>query len=250
MGQKQHFVSEFITRPWEVSPGKLRFYDFKSKRINIEDSNKLFSREGLWPEEMENLFSGRFESLVSNLREHIVFPKKGVVNLSPKKYRAFVLLFMVQSLRGLRVDGLESDIEEFMKLSDEQLDYRVDKFMEGHLLITMPVDGHLFVPNTGFFPLPVRVRGKRDYGFGFPLDPIGGIAMVPLETDIAGLSEITNTPGVGTTFSIGHSSVTRVVIHPALYDRMGSEDRLIESIEISRKKNIYIAHLYHSEKNR
>jgi hypothetical protein len=97
-----HYISRFLTRRWEVEPGRLlHFFDFESGEFGDERSKLLFADDDLHARETGERLNQLVEQPVAQLlRQLEKDPRATLADPDDwKTYRALAALFLLQSQR-------------------------------------------------------------------------------------------------------------------------------------------------------
>ena len=72
MANNDHYISRFLTRPWERSRNRhLRFFDFDAQCFDTKRTEKLFRARGLNTAETEQFFSTQIEDPCARFQERL-----------------------------------------------------------------------------------------------------------------------------------------------------------------------------------
>lgn len=52
-----HYISRFLTKPWEFGERQLRYYDFDEDKFDTKSSRSLFAEDGLNAQQVESWLS-------------------------------------------------------------------------------------------------------------------------------------------------------------------------------------------------
>jgi hypothetical protein len=96
-----HFVSQFLTKPWEVENRNLWFYDFQAKKIQKVPTKELFSEVGLHSVAAGQRLNSIVETPLSANMAALTGDESGnSIGIDNwKLFRALVLLFPLQPIR-------------------------------------------------------------------------------------------------------------------------------------------------------
>ncbi len=72
-----HYISRFLTGPWEVGQRRLHYYDFASGRFGEASSESMFADEGIQTEATGKLLDRLVESPVSDYRARVLRSSAG-----------------------------------------------------------------------------------------------------------------------------------------------------------------------------
>src|SRR5690348_4753355 len=87
--KNNHYISQYLTRPWEFTPGKVRIFDYSNELFADRDTKTLFSKEGLFTQEQEGFFNLNIERITS--QELLKVAEKKFKIKKWKSYRALLL---------------------------------------------------------------------------------------------------------------------------------------------------------------
>lgn len=230
-----HFVSRFLTRPWELDQRQLWYYDFDTKQIGRRSSRSLFAEVGRNTAEIEGSLNRSIETPISNAITTLV-PSGAIDNVEIgdwRLFRALNLLLLLQWSRASEREPYRSRAGETLSWDETTLDQLVVACQQTHIIVGLCGDPRapLCYPSHGLFAVPIRRRsGSYAAIFAIPLTEYHAVARVPREVDMNDVFQTTTRQGgylsncsVGTTAS-------KVVIHPSVIDAHGAATaaRMIE----------------------
>lgn len=236
-----HFVSRFLTKPWEFGDRRLRYVDLRDRSVKVQSSRSLFAIEGGMESELEDGFNQRIEQPVVEWRERLLAGK-----LSPKKiedwklFRALHLLLRLQPARRRRI--VDSDIRsgtELLLESESVLDALVARWDQEYSVawICAKPEEPLFVPDTGEVAFWVPDEGCATgwtLAFGIPVHPRIMLAIVSKSVDEHGLAFLRDQNLQAC--SVGFAPDLRRVVVPADGEPQGGAD-LPTIVEDARARN-------------
>jgi hypothetical protein len=237
-----HFVSRFLTAPWESGQRQLHFYDFNTKQLSVRSSRSLFAVAGSNSAETEARLNRLVETPIASARATLVRAPAtpGAIEIKdPLLLRALTLLLPLQPLRTN--DG--SRLEEILALSEAELDGIVQAGQQSYQLVRVRAADAMpmFYPSLGFFLLPAEDPSGRMRGsLAIPLTPQFCFALVPLGADLSALANAW-VGGVVSNLSVGVSS-PQVVVHPDTV-AAASNDALCRAIESARAESVRLSTL-------
>lgn len=237
-----HFVTRFLTKPWEHSGGSLCYYDFEKKELCRGFSKSLFAEDGLNSGEIEALINEYVERPLAGIKPEIVDGTLRDVS-DWKTYRALFLYFMIQTQRfgkarlAEKEERYQTQLDEFLKRGEGFLDSMVQIKQLEYMIawVGMPDGIAMFFPETGFFQFPVEddkcITGYT-IAYAFPITPKAAVVMVPLTVNRKKLLE---QRGWLQEFSIGlNQNASKVLIAKEVLDYCGDEKVKLE-MEKSRE---------------
>ncbi|MBI3098265.1 MAG: hypothetical protein HYY93_08505 [Planctomycetes bacterium] len=236
-----HFVSRFLTKPWEFGQRRLWYYDFGSRTLKDRSSETLFALEGLHSDRTEGLLNRYVETPLSRARADLTGAvSDGMVDDSnPDIFRALRLLLLLQPLRSSGDDTASRTLAEIIALKPMEIDQMVAQWQRLYRLVRVRAHDEmpLFYPSAGMFHLPLlRSTGAFEWALAIPLTESYAFAFIPREIDLAVLRGIW-TGGFVSNASVGLSS-SRVVVHPAAVASCSREElfRVIEQCRADQSR--------------
>lgn len=232
-----HFVSRFLTIPWEHGERMLWFYDFERDRLDTASSKHLFAREGTNTVEVERRLNRLVETPIASARTALWANGSDVSqDLEWSLFRALALLILLQPFRSSDSSDRSQTLEEVISRSDKDIDGLAHAIGATWRLMRITVSDRspLVYPSSGFFPLLASpIGGKCAFAFAVPLSPIHAFVGVP--SDIQ--SEQTehwsaNGAGFVSNYSVGYRASV-VVVHPSLVNAL-PEAEIVKAIRDAR----------------
>lgn len=235
-----HFVSRFLTKPWEFGNRQLWYYDFGQKQIRKKPSRTLFAMGGRNNPEIEKRLNDLIERPIANAITTLV-PSGAIDNVEIPQwplFRALNLLLLLQYSRVSEKDSHRSTLGQLLFWDEAKLDQLVHACQQTHTIAGLR--GHpqapLCYPSQGFFGIPIRrLSGSFVTIYAIPLTESFVLARVPRDLRV---DEILQTITCGTGGFLSNSSVgiraPRVVIHPSVLQAHGTT-RAAQFIEEARK---------------
>ena len=208
-----HFVSRFLTKPWEWGQRQLHYYDFDEKRIRWRSSESLSSQHQNNSPETDRRLNRVIETPLSRALPDLLDPSGPTTISEWDVYRALLLLLPLQAARFDPSDDL---LEKTINRPDAELDAMAQASEQMFLLhlVRCPEGFRFFYPEAGLFSMPLAVRDSVTFVLAMPLSPT--TAVVGIARSVA--SEVTLTPQVASHLaeaSVGAGDASRrVVIHP------------------------------------
>lgn len=225
-GDKSHFVSEFLTRPWQKNPdkkkGELLFYDFQTHEFAWEKSGNLLQKPGLNTKKLERFLSDYIESPLGQATRALKKGEKTALD-DPKEKRALYLLHFLQGLRGASVTDEEARdrLHLWADKSEAQINEGVAWVQDQFKLMLLPTpvtpEGRpqLCYPAQGYFTFYLyepRLLTGRIRRWAIPLDLHVAMALIPQAANCK--SQLNDLRGRLQYLSIGLPTSTRVVVPP------------------------------------
>ena len=220
-----HFVSRFLTKPWEFGERQLYYYDFDCKQVDTKSSKSLFAEVGRNTGEIEQRLNELIETPISNAITTLV-PSGAIDNIEIREwqlFRALNLLLLLQWSRASEKESHRSKLGEALSWDDTTLDQLVRACQETHIVIGLRGDPRapLCYPSHGLFPLPIRQQsGSYSAIYAIPLTENYAVARVPRDVNIDDVFQ-TITGEYLANSSVGTTAST-VTIHPSVIDRHGA----------------------------
>jgi hypothetical protein len=122
-GLNCHFVSRFLTRPWEYGQRQLSFFDFADGAVRSWSSRSLFAAAGVNSPGVETRLNQVIETPISGAIAELVVTQVGLEEfLQWPLFRALSLLLMLQPLRSSGLAEPAERLEETITRTDAELD--------------------------------------------------------------------------------------------------------------------------------
>ena len=237
MPLNSHFVSRFLTTPWEHGDRMLWYYDFEKGRLRSGSSRSLFARIGVNTPEVESRLNRLIETPIAAARAELWADRRAVSqDLEWPLFRALALLFLLQPFRSADSSDASQTLEEFISRPDDEIDGLAHAITLRWQLMRITVSNRspLAYPSDGYFPLLAEpLGGICPFGLAIPLSPIHAFVGVPIDmrpeqTEIWSA----NDAGFVSNYSVGHRSQF-VVVHPNLV-RTVPEAEVVKAIREAR----------------
>ena len=231
-----HFVSRFLTRPWEFGNRLLWYYDFRQKQIGKGPSKRLFAGVGRNSADIEKRLNDLIERPIANAITKLV-PSGAIDNVDIPEwhlFRALHLLLLLQYTRVSEKDTHRLSLGQTLFWDETRLDQLVLACQETHTIAGLRGNPQapLCYPSQGFFGIPVRRQsGAFVTIYAIPLTECFVLARVPRDLT---RDEILQTITCGTGGFLSNNSVgiraPKVVIHPSVMQAHGpaATARMIE----------------------
>jgi len=238
-----HFVSRFLTTPWEFGERQLHFYDVKTRMFGQRSSKNLFAVAGLNSDEIEARINRLVETPLA----------RAIVDLARSSgpdgysisdwsiYRALALLFHFQVARAAVLSRGEGDLATLCSWPDEQIDQLAWASHQRYRFITVRAHrgSPFFYPSKGYFVIPLAFASALMPGaIAIPLTENWAVASVPTEIDTEQLTQLLSYAGGGlaSNASVGTNSEL-LVIHPSVM-ACTKEDEIRQHIEEMQANNL------------
>jgi hypothetical protein len=238
MSINSHFVSRFLTQPWEHGQRMLWYYDFDDNRIRSQSSRSLFAAIGANSADVEAPLNRIVESPIAAARARLQAPGADVPpTLDWPLFRALALLLLLQPFRASESAEGPQTLEEMLARPEPEIDGIAHAIGTRYRLMRVTVSpaAPLFYPSDGWFPLLAEPMGRGcPFGIAIPLSERHVFIGIPAAVD-AEQTEIWSMNGAGlvSNYSVGHRS-RRVVVHPTAVSRLPEAD-IVQAIRGSRE---------------
>jgi hypothetical protein len=224
MPLNSHFVSRFLTAPWEHGDRMLWYYDFREDRIRSASSRSLFARQGTNSAEVEARLNRLVETPIAAARERLWAPGAEVTpDLEWPLYRALALLLFLQPFRATESRTGAQTLEEMVSRADTEIDGLTHAIGTRWQLMRITVSNRspLAYPDVGYFPLlGAPMGGKCSFGFAIPISPIHAFIGVPRDVRPEQIEHWSaNGGGFLSNYSVGHQSRI-LVLHPSVVESL------------------------------
>lgn len=231
-----HFVSRFLTKPWEFGQRQLWYYDFDHKQIRKKSSKTLFAQVGRNTVAIEERLNALVEAPLSNAITTLV-PSGAIDNVEisePRLFRALNLLLLLQCSRASEKESHRSKLGQILSWDETTLDQLVLACQQTHIIVGLR--GHpgapFCYPSHGFFSIPIRKQSGSFTGiYAIPLTEYFAVATVPRNVNMHDVFQpLTNGQGGYVSNSSVGTTASRVIIHPAVIEAHGAATaaRMIE----------------------
>lgn len=238
-----HFVSRFLTKPWEFGKRQLHFYDVSRRRFDHKSSKNLFARVGLNSGEIEKRLNNLIETPIGEVIGELAKsarPDGYPIDRWPT-YRAMVLLFPFQVARVSQNPEPGFDLATLCNWPEEKLNELTRAYQQKYRFIT--VRSHpgcpFYYPSKGYFIIPLAFASAMEpTAIAVPLTEKWAVASVPAEVTDQQLRDFLTYAGGGlaSNASAGTNS-DRVVIHPSVMTS-GNEENIRQHIEETQQRNL------------
>jgi hypothetical protein len=223
-----HYISRFLTKPWEVGQRQLWFYDFKTDSFGRRSSESLFAEDGLHSQETGDRLNELIETPVSLHRAETV-NGDGILTIPGKNwkvFRALVALIRLQPQRHLDKEGAERrfTLDDMIGQGENFLDGLAAKTQEEYTLIAVTLrDGAFQMSFTDAVYFPIPMVGSEPV-LAMPLTPGHFIALPRKGYQKSSLEEWLRSDSSISAFSIGlGGSAQRVIVPPGLQPSIKEE---------------------------
>lgn len=215
-----HFVSRFLTNPWEHDDRRLTYFDFRDRQIRTRSSRRLFAVVGANTRAVEDRLDAIIETPISNAMAQLTAIGGGdrQEDLAWPVFRALTLLMMLQPLRAPGDDARNETLEATVLRTDAELDQIAQAAGQRYHLgrIVVQPGAALLYPAAGYFPIVARDNaGNWRSCVAIPMALRHVVIAAPREIDwnAAATMWAANGAGMLSNFSVGTSE--RVVLPPA-----------------------------------
>jgi hypothetical protein len=220
-----HFISRFLTKPWEHGQRKLSILDLDAGRLlPPASSESAFAIDGLFSEAMERWFDRAFESPLADWRARLLRGENP--RASWRIYRAMVLAILWAGPRVVAARSIAQQTDPDAVLQQPFDDGAIDQLVavverESRLImVPTPPRVPLFFPESAIFGLLVPDGSPATglgYGFFLPLHPNLALGLVPRGADIDVLRDRWIRDGTLQNASAGHpKKCRRLVVAPTV----------------------------------
>ncbi len=220
--QHCHYISRFMTKPWEAEQRRLRYFDFTTDSFESSPSSRLFAEDRINSQRVEDWLNRYIETPLAAVRPRLVQGDPKALD-DTRFFRAAVLMVLLQGTRGMSTDDEDArqDLEQAAARDESYVDGLVRAFTERRDLALIVTVGPgqklapLFFPSTGLFPLFYRDTSCLSglaIGFGLPLDLHCALAVMP--ENRRQTADRSRLPSSIANLSVGLRAATRVVIPP------------------------------------
>jgi len=226
MGLNCHFVSRFLTQPWEHGQRMLWHYDFSDGSLKSCSSRSLFAATGANSADVEARLNAFVETPIAAARTGLW---AGASEVSPSLewplFRALALLLLLQPFRASTSPEGPQTLEETLSRQEPEIDGLAHAIGSRYRLmrVTIGSQSRLLYPSDGWFPLVAEpTEGPCAFAIAIPLSPrhafIGvPVTVPPQQTEVWTM----NGAGLVANYSVGHRS-RQVVVHPDVASSLSS----------------------------
>jgi hypothetical protein len=222
-----HFVSRFLTKPWEFGQRQLWYYDFGRKQIEKKSSKSLFAKVGRNSAEIEDRLNELIETPISQAMTTLV-PSGAIDNVEIgdwQLFRALNLLLLLQWSRASDKDPHRSRVGQALSWDETTLDQLVVACQQTHMIVGLRGDPRspLCYPSHGLFALPIRQQsGSYTAIYAIPLTEYHAVARVPRDVHMDEVFQTITCQGGYLTISSVGTKASKVVIHPSVIEAYGA----------------------------
>ncbi len=241
-----HYISRFLTRPWEGDQQFLRFYDFEADRFGRRSSRSLFAEEDVNTPAVERRLRDVIETPLGAIRARVARGEYELLQRDWERYRAALLLLWLQGsrVRAVREETARQALDRLAAMPEAELNgfaMAMTEIYDLRLVHTEITETGAFAPlvfpSTGLFPFSVQdpsCLSGRSFGLGLAIDVHCAIVATPVERK--GRIDMSNARAILASCSIAASPARHVVLMPAHYDQLG-ERVLRERLRAMRASN-------------
>src|SRR3569623_90256 len=227
-----HYISRFLTKPWEGKERKLLYYDFQSESFDKSPSLTLFAEDQINSQEVETWLRDVIETPLGCVRPRLASGDPKALD-DWKFFRAAVLMVWLQGTRYHSVvdEEVRQDMGALAAMPPAELDRLVVEIKNDLDLRLISTVSHgtkfapLFVPSSGLFQFTFPDTGcisGHSIGIGLPLDLRCALVLMP--ADKAGRADLSLLPASIANYSIGTSQSRLVVLPPDLLGVMSERE--------------------------
>jgi hypothetical protein len=156
--RNDHFISRFLTEPWEVGQRLLHFYDFQADSFGEISSKSLFAQQGLHTRETD-LFMNKFVETPVSKYVQSLDPTTGPEQPDRKTARALMAFWALQSIRvgDAKFPGASGmTLDQFLAEGEPRIDAVEQVLLSTQEMVVVRTNQSLFFTETGTFPIPLR----------------------------------------------------------------------------------------------
>lgn len=156
-----HYIPQFLTRPWEFGERKLRFFDFLTRDFENEPAKRLFARHGLNPTHLEAWLNRNIETPVGAYAAAL---RRNHIAAAPRDWptqRALALFFILGAQRieeGRSNEREDISLEVVAQSSDAHADAIAHYVLQRYTLAVLDSPTDLFFTEAMSFAYPMPER--------------------------------------------------------------------------------------------
>ena len=235
-----HYLSRFVTAPWEYEQRFLRYYDFGDNQFHSCSSKSLFAADDINSQGVEDWLDRMIETPFGRIRDRVARGERDPLEQDWSCYRAAMLLIILQGGRIAAIADLDARqrLDALAMMPERDLDWMVRLALRKFDLRLLHTESMpLCVPETGLFCMimpDIRRFLQEPFGFGIPINPTCALLATPAESGEK--LDLTKSRTILATSSVATSTARRVVVPPELYRQLG-KDRLREKLLWFRQQN-------------
>jgi hypothetical protein len=230
-----HYISRFLTKPWEVGQRRLHYYDIDKGKFDECSSESLFALDGLHSEKTGQVLNEFIETPVSRYRTEILRSGDKMPPLTdPKLYRALASLIILQVQREMdaRKPGeLKFSLDDLAAQGEGLVHAIASIAYKDSELIAVVLHQNaapLFFTEAVYFVIPMIGTAPI---MAVPLTPRHFVALPEKGFSERQLNEMLNDRMRLSAFSLGFGPWTRrVVIPPEALAARDSDPRAFEAM--------------------
>ena len=242
-----HYISRFLTRPWEFGQRQLHYYDFEADSFETLSSRNLFAEDEINTPEVETWLRDVVETPLGAVRPRLAAGDPAALD-DWRFYRAALLMLWLQGVRVRSIAEQDARLElgALAALPQDQLDGLVAAIRAAYDLQLVFTIGRgteiapLFVPSAGLFQFTFPDTGclsGHAMGIGLPLDQRCALVATPVEQH--GRLDQSRLPGSVANCSVGTSASRRVVFSPDILSAT-SKENLRQVLQELRRANDFL----------
>jgi hypothetical protein len=217
-----HFVSRFLTKPWEFGQRMLHFYDVKAQSFGLKSSKVLFARRGInspaAERRLDQLIETPLASAIAGWRTVAPGPDAPISDWPV--FRALALIFMFQVARTTKATAQPEELAAMCAWPDSKADEYAWGMNQLHTFVFVhPSAAYpLYYPSPGYFVVPLLGTLAGPPGaLAIPLTERLAVISLRKTYDARHLRSILCAGGgaLVSKLSVG-TNADRVVVHPGL----------------------------------
>lgn len=227
-----HFISRFLTQPWEFGQRQLRYFDFETNTFDYASSDVLFAEENIFSQTVEDFLNFYVETPFSKFRNSVI----GNPHWSNiRRYEVVRSIFLMICLQGVRVsarinEDARNQLEELATKDDNIINVIVETMRADSEIMTLnPLEREFFcVSDIGIFCLWLRDESSASglsLGWFIPAHPQVAVGIVSKTIDKAYFEYLRSHEGLISAASMSFSDgMKRIIIPEEIFQVYGSED--------------------------
>jgi hypothetical protein len=179
-----HYIPQFLTRPWEFGERRLRVFDFCTRSFEDATARRLFAKRDLNSPTLEKWFNERIETPAGAFAERLRSGDLPDLSQDWTTRRALALLILLNSqrIKEARIPDRDPEpLESFLTWPEAKLDQFAEAILGSFKLCLVTVPRELFFTEFGVFgyPMPEEPVLALPLGLGHALLAYDG----PLSAD-------------------------------------------------------------------
>lgn len=246
--ENNHFISRFLTKPWEFSERRLRYFEFDSGKFDWDSSDNVFAKEKIYSQKIEDFLNKYVETPFSKFRNSIVGnPDNSII----RQYNVLRAIYLMHSLQALRVSAISSlEARSYLETLAEKDEPWINGLVEAmrpksQIMVINPLPREfLCVPDIGFFCMWLKDKAcvtGHSIGWFIPMHPQFALGILSDTVDQDYLAFLRKQPGLISAASTSFSpEVKRLVLPEDVYqhyDKIDLAQRLMERRRLQQENN-------------